>query len=419
MYRELRHTRPLRVMMYSQDGLGLGHMRRTSSIARQLLQSRSDAGVLTLADSRLGHFFEATPNHDYIKLPSIVKHGPGRWGAVNLPLPFHDVHTMRQALISSAVQSYHPDVLLVDHMPHGAMGELLPTLEMLRATGARTKVVLGLRDILDAPHVVQARWEAEGAYDAIEAYYDSVLVYGTREVFDLAQHYGFGRAIASRLHYCGYVVTPTTARYAARARAQSLGGSDRDAKLIVAMAGGGADAYPMMCAVLDAFPTVRAEQNSVLVLVAGPFMPVEQRHDLEARARGLAIRVRVSVTDPLSYIDAADLVIGMAGYNTTVEILRSGRPAILIPRRGPSAEQRMRARLFSELGWVDMIDPDDLGPDVVADAIRRGLQIDPERSIETAPDLHGLRSAVDHLLLLAEHTEPVVRHREPLRPVAA
>src|SRR6266542_6281122 len=180
-----------RIMMYSQDGLGLGHMRRTSSIANQIAQVRSDAAILTMADSQLGQFFETSKNHDYLKLPSILKAGPGDWRAVSLPLPFADVSAMRRELIRSAVLSFQPHVLLVDHMPHGAMGELLPTLEALKTSGASTKIVLGLRDILDAPEVVSRRWRAEGAYEAIERYYDMVLVYGRREVFDMGEQYDF------------------------------------------------------------------------------------------------------------------------------------------------------------------------------------------------------------------------------------
>ena len=70
-----QHIQP-RIMMYSQDGLGLGHMRRTSSIANQIAQVRSDAAILTMADSQLGQFFETSKNHDYLKLPSILKAGP-------------------------------------------------------------------------------------------------------------------------------------------------------------------------------------------------------------------------------------------------------------------------------------------------------------------------------------------------------
>ena len=396
----MSQTTSPRIMMYSQDGFGLGHMRRTSSIATQLSRLRSDAAILTLADSRLGQFFETSPNHDYLKLPSVLKAGPGDWRAVSLPLPFAEVHAMRCELIRSAVLSFRPHVLLVDHMPHGAMGELLPTLEALKAGGADTRVVLGLRDILDAPEVIRRRWQVEGAYAAVERYYDQVLVYGRRDVFDLAEQYGFSPAVSERLRYCGYVCTPSAARYVARARAKYLAAADAGTRLIVARAGGGADAYPMMRALLDALPAIRQRQRCVLALICGPFMPAELRRDLEARSRGLPARVSMSVSDPLSYIDAADLVVAMAGYNTTMEILRSGKRAILIPRSGPSAEQRTRARLFAARGWVEVIDPDDLGVDTVAQSVLGALDHGAAAPSSARPDLNGLAVASDRLLAL-------------------
>src|SRR5215831_8261697 len=97
-----------RILMYSQDGFGLGHMRRTTSIANQIASDRSDAAILTMADSRLGQFFETSANHDYLKLPSILKAGPGDWRAVSLPLPFAEVSAMRREMIRCAVLSFQP-----------------------------------------------------------------------------------------------------------------------------------------------------------------------------------------------------------------------------------------------------------------------------------------------------------------------
>ena len=88
-----------RIAIYSQDGLGLGHMRRTNSIAYQVLQLRPDAGVITLSDLQLGQFFQTAQNHDYVKLPSIVKAGVGDWRAANLPFAFSDVLQLRTELI--------------------------------------------------------------------------------------------------------------------------------------------------------------------------------------------------------------------------------------------------------------------------------------------------------------------------------
>jgi predicted glycosyltransferase len=380
-------------------------MRRTSSIAARLLEIEREASVLTLADSPLGRFFEAAANHDYLKLPSIVKTRPGEWRSSALPLAFDEVLTMRKELIWAAVSTFRPDVLLVDHMPHGAMGELLPTLQRLRDTHAKTRVVLGLRDILDAPSVVKERWTQEGAYEAIERYYNMVLVYGERDVFDMIKEYGF-HAAEARFRYCGYVCTPETARYSSKIRAEQLAHAKPGARLIVAMAGGGADAYPMMRALLGALPSILEHQSATLVLITGPFMPANLRRHLQALAHGLPARVRITVSDSLSYLEAADLVVAMAGYNTTMEILRSGKPALLIPRAGPSAEQRMRATLFAERGWVRMLDPLDLEAGTVATAVLDSLDSGlwtrdfglsgPTRQ----PDLRGLEIAVEHILSL-------------------
>ena len=64
--------------------------------------------------------------HDYCKLPSVRKNGPGDWSPVSLASSFPDVLAVRSAMLRSTVESFQPDVMLVDHMPHGAMGELVP-----------------------------------------------------------------------------------------------------------------------------------------------------------------------------------------------------------------------------------------------------------------------------------------------------
>lgn len=91
----------------------------------------------------------------------------------------------------------------------------------------------------------------------------------------------------------------------------------------------------------------------------------------------------------------ADLVVSMAGYNTTIELLNAGTPALLIPRSGPSAEQRIRASLFAQRDWVHWLDPDLLGTPAVADAIVTALSapLCPTQAV----DLGGRKTAVARL----------------------
>jgi predicted glycosyltransferase len=138
-------------------------------------------------------------------------------------------------------------------------------------------------------------------------------------------------------------------------------------------------------------------------------MPAELIGDLNRRATDLPIQMLESVNDSLSYISAADLVIAMAGYNTSVEILRMKKPAILIPRAGPSAEQRTRARLFADKHWVDMIDPDELTPDKLAQQISDHLNRPNENNSNHRPNLHGAAAAAKHTLaVLTSKKERVV-----------
>ena len=405
-----------RLMMYSQDGLGLGHMRRTSEIATEVVRHRPDAAILTINDSPLGNIFGSGRNHDYVKLPSIEKVGPGDWRGVSLPLGFDDIRTMRESILSSSVRHFSPDILIVDHMPHGAMGELVPALETLRATKPWATIVLGLRDILDAPDVITQRWNAEGAFDAIERFYDMILVYGSPGVFDIAKEYRFPPSVASKLRYCGYLCTAATPRSAARVRARYRRTMHPDAKLLVAMAGGGADAFPMMDALVTAVPAIQARHDVSLVLVTGPFMPPAERRTLAARATGLPVRIRSSVSDPLSYVDAADLVVAHAGYNSTIEILRSGKPALLVPRPGPSAEQRTRARLFANRGWIDAVDPDEVDAELLSHAVVMALEGHRPALNGNGPDLGGLKAAVGHLMSALPTERP---HGDPLLATGA
>lgn len=411
---------PVRLLIYSQDGLGLGHLRRTNEIAGELLRRRPGSAVLTLEDSPLGHFFETQPGHDYVKLPSVHKLAPGLWEPVNLPLAFEEVRAMRRDMLASAVTGFRPDLVLVDHMPHGAMGELTPALDALRQAVPSPKVVLGLRDILDSPEVIIDRWKVEGACETIERYYDLVLVYGSRDVFDLAERYRLTESVAAKIKYCGYLCTSALARDPKRIRERYTGGG-MPAKLLVAMAGGGADAYPMMRSLIEAVSLLQAAERPAVIMGVGPFLPAAERRTLQQLAAGLPVRIVSSISDPLTYIEAADLVVTMAGYNTTVEILRSSTPALLIPRRGPSAEQRTRVRLFKERGWVDAVDPDDVSGDVLAGRIRDGLRRGSLDGGRARPDLHGLDAAVRHLesLLAVQDPQPPVQEPSEVEELEA
>lgn len=396
-----------RVAIYSQDGLGMGHLRRTNSIAAALLAADPSLTILAICDSPSGHYFQPSGRYDSLKLPTIVKRGPGDWEAPRLGASFADVHRMRTAILSAAVSTFDPDLLLVDHMPHGSMGELLPVLDLLKRQSPGSKVVLGIRDIIDAPEVVCQRWAAEGAFDAIDRYYDQVLVYGSADLYDAPTLYGFSEEILARTTFCGYIVPPRQPSSDAvnSARAALVRGDTPDTRLVVVMGGSGADAAPMMAAAVSSQSEITSAGRAPMAVICGPNMPDGDRRELARLASDRDVYLIGSVSDTSSVMAAADVVVAMAGYNSTVELIASGTPTVLVPRPGPSREQRIRARLFSERRWVEMVDPADLTPTSLAAAIDRAMDPTVDRTANGVVDLDGLGRATSELIRMLDHSQ--------------
>jgi predicted glycosyltransferase len=388
-------AKPSRILMYSQDSYGLGHLRRATTFANALVAERDDLSVLLVVDSPVAPFFDLRDHIDFVKLPTVVKVGAGVFKPGRLLLSYGLVKTMRATVIREVLSGYQPDLVLVDHMPGGANRDLVPALRLLRSLNSHTRIVLGVRDIIDNPAVTCDVWQREGFYDTLRRYYDSVLIYGSPEVFQTASMYRIDDVTSVDVRYCGYVCNMDPIREPETIRAKLEIG---DEPIIVVTAGGGADAFRLMQTYLEALPLVEGGTRACTVMVTGPFMAEEQRKDLRTRARDLGVQVRTSIGDSLSHLNAADLVVSMCGYNTMSEILRFRKRAIIVPRNGPSAEQRMRATIFQDRGLVTMIDPLELSPPRLAAAIAQTLNRSQASSWTGLPALHGIDTVKDTLL---------------------
>lgn len=358
-------TRPQRIAIYCQDGLGLGHLRRNSLIGGHILKQVPDSSILLFTDSPVAPFFRLAPGMDHVKLPSFMKVRPGEWQAVRLPLAALDMQRLRIGLLERGLLEYEPDLLLVDHMPQGAHGELIGPLRALRHARPQCQIVLGLRDVLDAPELTRRVWRGEGAHEALAQFYDQILVYGCRELFDTAAVYALPMP-AGQIQFCGYVVNREVQQTAESVRAR-VGVQDR--KLVLVAAGGGHDGRLLIQTYLESLRVLGDRVDFATLVTLGANAPAQDCSELAQLAQGLPVQIVNSLDDSLSHMGAADLMVCMGGYNTLAEVLFLQKKAIVIPRAGPSAEQRIRARLFAERDLIDMIDPDKLTPALLAERI--------------------------------------------------
>jgi len=375
-----------RLLMYSQDGNGLGHLRRTINIARDLRRRNPHCDIVIVADSPAASIVGSTPGIDLLKLPTIVKTGASSWVNATLALPTKRVIKLRSDLMLRVFAEFRPDTVLVDHMPVGAMGELKPMLNYAATRPRPPRMFLGLRDVLDRPAVIRRSWRELNAYRYLPVY-DAVLIYGDRSVYDASAAYDLlpnARAVV----YCDYVAP----RRSMRARP-----GPAPPPFILMMGGGGADAFPLARAFVEAIPAVRRELPVEAVLLTGPNMPVRQR-DRVARCADGSVRVESRYGDATEWIEAAAAIVTMAGYNSLCEVLACQKKALVVPRRGPSAEQRIRSALFSERSLIRSLEPRLLEPANLASSLIGLLADDGVPNVSGIPGLDGARLTANVLL---------------------
>src|SRR5262245_15121702 len=164
----------LRLMVYSHDSFGLGNIRRMLSICEHLHASIRGVSILIISGSPMLHSFRVSPGIDYIKLPCLRRTADGELDVRFLDLDVQEIVRLRRELILSAVESFRPDVVLVDKMPDGLAGELKPSLRSLKSKLPECRVLLVLRDILDSCRKTTQTWRERHYYDIVQSYFSGI-----------------------------------------------------------------------------------------------------------------------------------------------------------------------------------------------------------------------------------------------------
>jgi len=338
-----------RFVLYSHDTYGLGHLRRCTLLATTLTGADPDNEVLIVTGSPQAHAFPLPERVDTVKLPCATKDDGGRYRPRKLSGGIGQLIRLRSDIITSTVLAFEPDVLLVDHAPIGMGGELTPLLGRLSMLARPPRLVLGLRDIIDDAGRVDAAWHCEGIWDRLVGY-DEILVYGDETVLTTAQELRLTDRLPTAVTHTGYLapIMPETRT---------------DEPFLLVTPGGGGDGQRLLRRYLDAVAAGALGQLRSVV-VTGPLLSAGRRAEVLTRAAELPSVEMIEFSGQLrSLISSAVGVISMAGYNTVVEELAAGSPALLVPRCAPRLEQYLRAvrlapRTPLDVALVEALDPD-------------------------------------------------------------
>ena len=342
-----------RVLIYSHDSFGLGHLRRCRAIAHELVGRFKGISVLILSGSPVIGSFEFRARVDFVRIPGVIKLKDGSYTSLGLHIDLDQTMAMREAIIRQTAKVFNPDLFLVDKEPLGLEGEVNKTLKMLRDGGTRT--VLGLRDVMDDPEALRIEWSRKAVQPALQELYDEIWIYGLEEFYHPLQ----GLDLLPEIHREIYRKTVFTG-YLKRPSVEDAFAQPIDKPYILVSPGGGKDGEEMVDLTLQALQLRgrRGRFEVAALVVLGPFMDEEKRTQLKRRCESMPDITVLDYHPRIeSLIENAEGLITMGGYNTFCEILSFNKPAIVMPRMEPRTEQLIRARRAAELGLVSMLEP--------------------------------------------------------------
>ncbi len=335
-----------RILIYSHDSFGLGHLRRCRAIAHALVQRDAHMSVLILSGSPIIGSYEFGARVDFVRIPGVIKLSNGEYTSLSLKIDLEETLAMRASIIEHTASIFDPDMLLVDKEPLGLRGEIKGTLELLKDRG--TPLVLGLRDVMDEPGQLAPEWERKNVVPALRDLYDSLWVYGLPQICDPLEGIDVPRSVRRKVSYTGYLKRE-------RSGGRLTWNPPFNRPFILVTPGGGGDGEDLVDWVLRAY-----EQGGPLphpaLIVLGPFMQLERQNDFMARAAAVDDVEMITFDSYLEdLMGEAVGVVAMGGYNTFCEILSFDKRAVVVPRERPRREQFMRAKRADDMGLVRML----------------------------------------------------------------
>ncbi len=259
--------------------------------------------------------------------------------------------TARRDALVRAFTAFKPDVLITELYPFGRRSlrhEFGALLETAKATAKPPLILASIRDILAPPSKPK---KSEHAEAMIDAFYDGVLVHSLEATTPLSISWPVSEQLADKLHYTGYVAAPAPTPIAAG-----------KGEILVSAGGGsvGENLFYTACETAKQTPDLTWR-----LLVGGAPERITALKSLNSPAL-----IEPARPDFRQMLAGAAASISMCGYNTALDVLQTGVPAVFIPfDAGNEVEQGLRAAALSRLKAISVVKNSDLTAESLLNAV--------------------------------------------------
>lgn len=360
----------MKIIIYCQHVLGVGHFFRTLEIARAL----KDFDLVLVTGG--GRIEAELPSHvRHVKLPGLMmdENFTGLH-SVDPKKNVDEVKSERERLLLDLIKVEKPDMFLIELYPFGRRAfrfELMPVLDFIKdSLGKKCKIVCSLRDILVEKEDTK-KYETR-VIEALNKWFDAVLIHSDPQLIKLDSTFSRLDKIKIPLFYTGFVTPVPDAKKVKQFR-QMLGLNQES--LIIASAGGGNVGALLLESVIHACNELSVKKNIWLKVFTGPYMDNKDKKYLHSFA-GKRIQVEEFTSDFVSLLGAGDLCISMAGYNTCMNIVAAKVPSLVWPF-AQNREQRERAEKISRFVPMTILEDEDLVVQKFSRLIEKGLEKKP------------------------------------------
>lgn len=366
-----------RVMLYCQYLSGMGHLVRTTQFAKALCESFQPTVII--GGPKIEDFVPPEGVEIVYMPPLWLDNGAFR---VADGANVEAVKRARRETLIDLFDSTRPEIVITEFFPfgrHDLLFELEPWMQHIRQTAPDTLVVSSLRDLIGKTVLDR---QTGTILDLANAYFDAVLVHSDPQFMRFEEGFVGASRIDCPILHTGFIAeAPRTEPIAC------------DNPFVLVSVGGGRIGGEVLDAALGAADILKDQLPHDFKIFTGPFLPETDFKDLRARADRLD-HVHLSRFTPnlLAHMQAADLSISLAGYNTTMNVLRADVPAILVPigHYDFDCEQLIRAEKLDQLGVVDMLRQDAVTAENLAQRITKTLA---RKKSQTHFNLDGARDA--------------------------
>lgn len=353
----------MKIAYYCQHVLGIGHFHRSLEICRAFARDHEITMILGGPEISCNE-----PALSILQLPGLkMDETFSMLTPCETGVQLEDVKNRRREQLLSFAATQSPDCLILELYPFGRKAfrfELDPLLQTIRAGGRKCRVYCSLRDILVEKKEGRNKFE-QRAVDTLNKHFDGLLIHSDQNLVSLEQTFGKMNQLKVEIHYTGFI-SPKPAPDA-RQKIRRTCGLKPEQKLIVASIGSGSVGAELLEAAADSFSLLRHQKKCFLQIFAGPYCDENTYRTLLER-RNDHIGVQRFTDRFVDWLGAADLSLSMAGYNTCMNILATGVPALMYPF-GQNREQRMRIEKLRDTGCLKLLEKTDLTPSTLAGLI--------------------------------------------------